>query len=172
MGCPLPNSLGELAIAMVYFVAKDRFKVQVDEDLLHDVLVGVFTGLRTYDPSRGKITTFLYYAVVSEMINQLNKRNELRRRECFLEDVSVPPFQVRDSFYGKFLRILSKYYGLVGEDLLRILMAGLDKKEYSNRLRSAELSKEKGLPLLERWLSRPLTQVERQLVEELRQLLV
>jgi len=156
-----------------------RRGVMFDEDLQQDVLMWGWDALkRLYSESKGvKWTTYVWTVVDSELKNRLQRKNkelrnvyleELREnedgevRDWYLEDVR------EESFSSKLLKLLKKYWSLVGEDFLRLVTAGVDA---SNALRSLSVSRRKGEEWIEWWLGRELTEAEKECCQEIRELL-
>jgi len=156
-----------------------RRGVMFDEDLVQECLMWGWDALkRLYSGSKGaRWTTYVWTVVDSELKNRLQRKNK-ELRNVYLEELREnEDGEVRDwylednkgeSFSSRLLRLLSKYYRLIGEDFLRLVIGDID---ISNALSSLSVSKKRGSEWIEWWLGRKLTEEEKKCCQEIRELL-
>lgn len=157
-------------VKYVNYVAKhEGWKIEITEDFLHDVIVRVMEKMKKFEAGRGRESTFLYYVIRSAIVNYMKSRNRWERIVEF--DFDECWYWGGDGFYERYLRVIRDFEGRIGRDLMRILIGEIEEKEYSNLLKSASLSREKGVRLLERWLGRKLTVSEKECLRCLRDIL-
>jgi len=65
------NSYGKLVYRTAYLITGDRREA---EDILQEVFVAVWKGRRTFDPAKGKFTTWLHRITVNECSRRHNRR--------------------------------------------------------------------------------------------------
>jgi len=168
----------DVVTRMVYTECRKR-GMYADEDLVQDVLMYGWDALRRlYSMSKGvKWTTYLWSVVDTSLKNRLF----VKKREgsiASLEDMrddgegGLRDWYLGDSreesFSSRLLRVVERYWGLVGDDFLKVVVGDMD---VSNALRSVAVSKKKGEEWMEWWLGRELTEVERRCCQEIRELL-
>jgi hypothetical protein len=168
----------EVATKMLYRECLRR-GVIFDEDLQQEVLMWGWDAMkRLYNSEKGvKWTTYIWMVVDSVLKDKVWRRNkELRNislekmrenddgevRDWYLED------KREESFSSRLLKLLRKYWGLVGEDFLRLMVGDTD---VSNALRSLSASQRRGEEWVEWWLGRGLTEAEKKCCQEIRELL-
>lgn len=164
------SMLEELVRYVQWVLNKECLGWVVDKDMIQDVIVAVLSRLKCYD-ERGAMSTYLFYVIRSAVVDYVKRENKLRKRFVSIEEVEVGQLSGDKSFYSDFSRVLERYMGVVGEDFLRIILADAGSKEYRRMLKSAKLSKEKGENLVEKWLGRKLSLLERKCLQELKGLL-
>ena len=165
------ESILEEAVRYIQWILNREGLGCVDKDMVQEVLLAVLTRLRNYDERKGAMSTYLFYVIRSAVVDYVKRENRLRKRFVSIEEVEVGELSGDKSFYSDFSRVLERYMGVVGEDFLRIILADAGSKEYRRMLKSAKLSKEKGENLVEKWLGRELSLLERKCLQELKGLL-
>lgn len=163
----------EVARYTQYVLNRECPGVVADDDIVGEVVVAVFYRMRNgYCKTKGLVSTYLYYVIRSVVVDYVLKQNAIRKRFSYEEINWSGVVDERSRFYEKFERILEEFQGLVGEDFWKLITVDMSEKEYRNRLRSARLSNVKGVELVEKWLGRRLSEVEKQCLERLEGLLV
>lgn len=156
-----------------YVLNRECKGVVADDDMVSEVVVAIFYRLgKSYCSMEGSISTYIYYVIRSVVVDYVLKQNAIRKRFSYEEIDWSGVVDERSRFYEKFERILKEFQGLVREDFWKLITVDMSEKEYSNRLRSARLSNVKGVELVEKWLGRRLSEVEKQCLERLEGLLV
>ena len=168
----------EVVTKMVYNECRKR-GLYPDEDLVQEVLMWGWDAMkRLYNNERGvKWTTYVWMVVDSVLKDKMMRRNRELRNISLEEARENDDGEVRDwyledrreeSFSSRLLKLLRKYYGLVGEDFLKLVIGDID---VSNALRSLSVSEKREEEWVEWWLGRKLTGVERKCCQEIRELL-
>jgi DNA-directed RNA polymerase specialized sigma24 family protein len=168
----------EMLTRMLYAECKKR-GLFPDEDVLQEVLLWSWISVkRLYSKDKGvKLSTYLWKVVDSTLKDSLRRRVEELRNVSFEELREDDNGEVKDwyledrreeSFSSKLLKLLKKYWGLVGEDFLKLMVGDVD---VSNALRSLSASKRRGEEWIEWWLGRKLNEEERRCCQEVKELL-
>jgi hypothetical protein len=172
------NEFIEVVTKMLYKECWRR-NLYPDEDILQEVLLWSWISVkRLYNKDKGiKLSTYLWCVIDSVLKDSLRRKVEELRNVSFEELREDDDGEVRDwyledkreeSFSSKLLKLLRKYWGLVGEDFFKLMVGDVD---VSNALRSLSASKKKGEEWIEWWLGRKLTEEEKRCCQEVKELL-
>jgi RNA polymerase sigma factor (sigma-70 family) len=103
------------------------------DDLFSEACLAYYEGLSHYDPSRGKITTFMYYWIPNHLINYIKRNRKHQSPLISLEEINVD----RPVIFN----LLFESFSIEAQQIAEVITSspqkyvGLSKSSAKNRVR-------------------------------------